>query len=161
MLRLCHAYDALLILNDDLPLALEINADGVHLGRDDHAGNLAEARQMLGPDKVLGVSCYADLSLAEMAANAGASYLAFGSMYPSITKPAAPSAPLTLLTEARRFGLPVAAIGGICLNNAAQTLAAGADLLAVISDLFDAPDMDITNRARAYTTLIDASTRNS
>ena len=79
----------------------------------------------------------------------------------STTKPAAPPAPLSLLTEARRFGLPVAAIGGITLNNAAQTLAAGADLLAVITDLFDAADMDITTRARAYTTLIAASPRNT
>ncbi|MEN9356323.1 MAG: hypothetical protein RL695_494 [Pseudomonadota bacterium] len=161
MLRLCRAYDALLIINDDLPLALEINADGVHLGRDDHCNDLTAARQALGGQKILGVSCYADLARAEAATQAGADYLAFGRIYPSTTKPAAPPAPLSLLTEARRFGLPVAAIGGITLNNAAQTLAAGADLLAVITDLFDAADMDITTRARAYTTLIAASPRNT
>ena len=153
MLRLCRAYDALLIINDDLPLALEINADGVHLGRDDHCNDLTAARQALGGQKILGVSCYADLARAEAATQAGADYLAFGRIYPSTTKPAAP--------PARRFGLPVAAIGGITLNNAAQTLAAGADLLAVITDLFDAADMDITTRARAYTTLIAASPRNT
>ncbi len=166
MLRLCHAYDARLIVNDDLPLALEINADGVHLGRDDitDVSDLAAARRALnaqGTHKILGVSCYADLARAEMATHAGADYLAFGSMYPSHTKPNAPRAPLALLAEARRFGLPIAAIGGITLNNAAATLVAGADLLAVISDLFDAPDMDIATRARAYTTLIAASPRNS
>jgi thiamine-phosphate pyrophosphorylase len=158
MMRLCHAYGARLIVNDNLPLALEINADGVHLGRDDHAGHLSTARQALGPGKILGISCYAALDRAEEAVRAGADYLAFGSLYPSPTKPQAPAAPLSLLTEARRFGKPVAAIGGIRLENAAPTLAAGADLLAVISDLFDAPD--ITARARAYTTLIDASSRN-
>lgn len=154
MLRLCHAHDALLIVNDDLPLALEINADGVHLGRDDHGdelNSLQAARAALGPDRILGISCYADLQRARTAAQAGADYIAFGSIYPSTTKPQAPPAELRLLTAARELGLPVAAIGGINLSNAAQTIAAGADMLAVISDLFDAPD--ITAQARAYTHL--------
>lgn len=161
MMRLCHAHDARLIINDDLPLALEICADGVHLGRDDHDGenDLLAARAALGPGKILGVSCYADFARAETAARAGASYLAFGSLYPSRTKPGAPAAPLTLLGEARQFGLPIAAIGGITLDNAAQTLAAGADLLAVISDIFDADD--VTSRARAYTRLFASLPRTS
>lgn len=159
MMRLCHAHGARLIINDDLPLALEICADGVHLGRDDHGGDLRAARVALGPDKILGISCYADLNRAEMATRAGASYLAFGSLYPSKTKPNAPAAPLALLGEAKQFGLPVAAIGGITLDNAEKTIAAGADFLAVISDLFDAPD--ITARARAYLPLFDASSRTS
>lgn len=147
LMRLCRAHGARLIINDDLPLALKLNADGVHLGRDD--GDIAAARQALGPDKILGVSCYADLGRAEAAARAGANYLAFGCMYPSLTKPDASPASLDLLGEAkRRFGLPVAAIGGINLTNAPQTIAAGADLLAVITDLFDA--MDIAGRARSY-----------
>lgn len=163
--RLCHAYDARLIINDDLPLALKINADGIHLGRDDYSDtrDLAAARRALGTHKILGVSCYADLARAEAVAQAGvgagANYLAFGCLYPSNTKPDAPTASLQLLDEARRFGLPIAAIGGITLNNAAATLAAGADLLAVISDVFDAPD--IAERVRAYTTLIAAYSRNS
>lgn len=147
LLRLCRASDARLIINDDLPLALEIGADGVHLGRDD--GDIVAARIALGPHKILGVSCYADLDRAAAAAGAGADYLAFGSMYASPTKPNAPPAPLALLGEAhRRFALPIVAIGGITLANAASTIAAGADLLAVVSDLFDAND--IAMQAREY-----------
>ena len=147
LLRLCRASEARLIVNDDLELALEIGADGVHLGRDD--GDISAARAALGPQKILGVSCYADLDLAAAAAKAGADYLAFGSIYPSATKPNAPRASRALLAEAgRRFALPVAAIGGIALENAAQTIAAGANLLAVVSDLFDA--MDIAEQARSY-----------
>lgn len=147
LLSLCRTYGAQLIINDDLALALELDADGVHLGRDD--GDLTAARGALGRGKLLGVSCYADLGCAAIAAAAGASYLAFGSMYASATKPNAPRAPLTLLGEARRrYGLPVAAIGGISLSNAAQTIAAGADLLAVVSDIFGAAD--VTARAREY-----------
>lgn len=147
LLRLCRACDAKLIINDDLALALEIGADGVHLGRDD--GDMVAARAALGPEKILGVSCYADLDRAAVAAAAGADYLAFGSVYASPTKPHAPRAPLNLLSEARRrFALPVAAIGGITLENAHSTINAGADMLAVIADLFDA--MDITACARQY-----------
>ncbi|MCX7171193.1 MAG: thiamine phosphate synthase [Proteobacteria bacterium] len=147
LLRLCRASEAWLIVNDDLELALEIGADGVHLGRDD--GDISAARAALGPQKILGVSCYADLDLAAAAAKAGADYLAFGSIYPSATKPNAPRAPLALLGEAgRRFALPIAAIGGISLDNAAQIIAAGANLLAVVSDLFDA--IDIAAQARGY-----------
>lgn len=150
LLHLCRAHGARLIVNDDLPLAVALGADGVHLGRDD--GDLRAARTALGPDKLLGVSCYADLDLAASAAAAGADYLAFGSMYASATKPGAPPAPLALLGEARRrYGLPIAAIGGITLSNAAQTIAAGADLLAVVNDLFGAGDIAaITARASAY-----------
>ena len=147
LLHLCHARGARLIVNDDLPLALALDADGVHLGRDD--GDLRKARAALGPDKLLGVSCYADLGCAAGAAAAGADYLAFGSMYASATKPDAPPAPLTLLGAARaRYGLPIAAIGGISLDYASQTIAAGADLLAVVSDLFGAAD--VAARARDY-----------
>jgi len=150
LLRLCRTYGARLIINDDLALALELGADGVHLGRDD--GDLRRARAALGPDKFLGISCYADLNCAASAAAAGADYLAFGSMYPSATKPDAPPAPLTLLGEARRrYGLPIAAIGGISLSNAPRTIAAGANLLAVVSDLFGAGDgAAIAARAQEY-----------
>ncbi|MCK9284889.1 MAG: thiamine phosphate synthase [Rhodocyclaceae bacterium] len=149
LLRICHAAGAKLIVNDDLAMALEIGADGAHLGRDDCAPDaLAAARAALGPQRILGVSCYNELQRAELGAAAGADYLAFGSMFPSPTKPAALKAPLSLLGEARRFGLPLAAIGGITADNAAQVIAAGADMVAVISDLFDA--MDIAGRAAAY-----------
>ncbi len=159
MMRQCRAHGALLIINDDLPLALELGADGVHLGRDDYGNDIAAARTALGPDKILGVSCYADLKRAEAAARAGASYIAFGSMYASKTKPDAPPAPLALLGEARQFGLPVAAIGGITLANAAQTIEAGADMLAVVTSLFDA--MDIAARARAFHEIIESQSRTS
>lgn len=150
MLRICRATGAKLIINDDVWLAVEIGADGAHLGRDDApGGSLAAARAALGPKRILGVSCYNELERAEAAAAAGADYLAFGSVFESRTKPDAAHAPLELLGEARRrFGLPVAAIGGITLDNAAQVIAAGADILAVVSDLFDA--MDIKARAAAY-----------
>jgi thiamine-phosphate pyrophosphorylase len=159
LMRLCRAYDALLIINDDLPLAVELDADGVHLGRHDHNGDIAAARAALGPDKILGISCYADLSRAATAAQAGASYIAFGSIYPSKTKPDAPPAPLSLLSEARCMGLPIAAIGGITPENSAQTLAAGADMLAVASSLFDV--MDIASQARTFQQIIDQHPRTS
>lgn len=150
LLRICRACGAKLIVNDDVWLAVEIGADGAHLGRDDApGGSLAAARDALGPKRILGVSCYDELARGEEAAAAGANYLAFGSMFPSRTKPGSVIAPLELLGEARRrFGLPVAAIGGITLDNAPQLIAAGADMLAVVSDLFDA--MDIRARAEAY-----------
>lgn len=145
---LCRRYGARLIVNDDLALALEIGADGVHLGGDD--GDLAAARAALGPDRIVGASCYADFGRARAAAAAGASYVAFGAVYPSPTKPLAPKAPLEVITRARQE-LPqvqVAAIGGITLANAAPVIAAGAHFLAVITDLFEAPD--VAARAAAY-----------
>lgn len=155
MLRICRASGAKLIINDDVWLAVEIGADGAHLGRDDApGGSLAAARDALGPKRILGVSCYNELARAEEAAAAGADYLAFGSMFSSRTKPAAVRAPLEMLGEARRrFGLPIAAIGGITLENAPELIAAGADILAVVSDLFDA--MDIKARAEAYQELFN------
>ena len=129
-----------LIVNDDVELALELDADGVHLGRDD--GDLRAARRRLG-GRILGASCYDDPELARRAVEAGADYVAFGSVFASTTKPAAVRAPLALF--ATRFGVPLCAIGGITLENAPRVLGAGADLLAVVSDLFDAPDI----RARA------------
>jgi thiamine-phosphate pyrophosphorylase len=150
LLRICRARGARLIVNDDLDLALSIEADGVHLGRDDVAGtNLSEARAKLGPERLLGVSCYADLDCAQRAAESGADYLAFGSVFESPTKPHAPRAPLEILGEARRrFGKPVVAIGGITVENADIAISAGADMVAVITALFDA--MDIRARARQF-----------
>jgi len=142
---LAREFGVPVIINDDAVLALEVNADGAHLGRDD--GELGEARQRLS-GKLLGASCYADLALARAAVKAGADYVAFGSVYPSSTKPQAVRAPLALFREAKALGVPLAAIGGITLENAPALLDAGADLLAVVSDLFDAPD--IAGRARQY-----------
>lgn len=149
LVALCRATGVPLVVNDDLELALGVEAAGVHLGRDD--GDLAPARQRLGPARLLGASCYDRLELAERAVAAGADYVAFGSMFASATKPAAVRAPLALLGAARRLGVPVVAIGGITLENAPEAIAAGADALAVITALFDAGD--IAARARAFSDL--------
>lgn len=147
LLRICRGEGAKLIVNDHLALALEIGADGVHLGRED--GDLCAAREALGPDRILGVSCYGEMARAEEAAAAGADYLAFGAVFPSATKPGAAVISLELLTQAKaRFGLPVAAIGGITLERIPQLAAAGVDMAAVITDLFEA--MDISSRAQAF-----------
>jgi thiamine-phosphate pyrophosphorylase len=143
--RLAREFGVPVIINDDVELALELGADGAHLGRDD--GDLREARKRL-KGRILGSSCYSDLALARAAVQAGADYVAFGSVFSSPTKPQAVRAPLSLFRGAKPLGIPLAAIGGITLDNAPQLIAAGADLLAVISDLFDAPD--IRQRARDY-----------
>jgi len=142
---MCRGRGVPFIVNDDVALALESGADGVHLGRND--GALAAARAKLG-GRLLGASCYDSLSAARAAVAAGADYIAFGSVFPSSTKPAAVRAPLTLFGDARTLGVPLVAIGGITLHNAPQLLVAGADSLAVISDLFEATD--IAEKARAY-----------
>jgi len=143
--RMCRDRAVPFIVNDDVALALDCGADGVHLGRED--GEVGAARAMLG-GRLLGASCYDSIAAARTAVAAGADYIAFGSVFPSPTKPAAVRAPLALFGEARSLGVPLVAIGGITLQNAPQLRAAGADCLAVISDLFDAPD--IAGRARAY-----------
>jgi len=145
VVRLAREFGVPVIINDDVQLALELGAGGAHLGRDD--GDLGRARARLG-SRILGASCYNDLALARGAVAIGADYVAFGSMFASPTKPQAARASLALLGDAKTLGVPLAAIGGITLENAPQLIAAGADLLAVISDLFDAPD--IRARAEAY-----------
>ena len=140
---LARRYGVPLIVNDDVELALEIGADGAHLGRED--GDLAAARRRLA-GKLLGASCYNDRELACKAVRAGADYVAFGSVFASPTKPRAVRAPLALFNQ--DLGVPLCAIGGITLENAPQVIAAGADLLAVITDLFDRPD--IARRAAEF-----------
>ena len=135
---LARGYGVPLIVNDDVEIALSVGANGVHLGKDD--GDLAGARAKLS-GKILGASCYADLDSAKAAIRAGADYVAFGSVFPSPTKPDAVRAPLSLFQG--NLGVPLCAIGGITLRNAPQLIAAGADLLAVISDVFDADDIGV------------------
>jgi thiamine-phosphate pyrophosphorylase len=143
----CAGAGVPLIVNDDVALALEIGAAGAHLGRED--GDLVAARARLGPERLLGASCYDRLDLALAAVAAGADHVAFGAVYASPTKPVAARAPLALLTEAkRRLAVPVIAIGGITLENAGAVVRAGADALAVITALFEADD--IAARARAF-----------
>jgi len=136
LVQLCRAHEVRFIVNDDVELALAVDADGVHLGRED--GELAAARARL-PGRLIGASCYDQPALAERAAALGADYIAFGSVFASSTKPGAARAPLGLF--ARDYGVPKVAIGGITLDNAPRVIAAGADCIAVISDLFDAPDV--------------------
>ena len=149
----CEKFGALFIVNDDVELALQVDADGVHLGKSD--GDLARARKRLGATRLLGASCYGGLALAQAAVNAGADHLAFGSMFASSTKPGAVRAPHTLFADARARGIgcPMVAIGGITLDNAPEVIAAGADTIAVISALFDAPD--IRARAQQFAALFD------
>ena len=139
------------IVNDDAQLAAEVGADGVHLG--EHDGAIAAARGLLGNQAIIGVSCYDDASLARHAAASGADYLAFGAFFPSTTKPDARHAAIALLHETRALGLPQVAIGGITPDNAHNLIAAGADLVAVISGVFDAPDP--LAATRAYAALFD------
>jgi thiamine-phosphate pyrophosphorylase len=136
---LCQRYRVPLIINDDIDLAVRVGAAGVHLGRDDAAIPLARAK--LGPEGIIGASCYNQLDLAQSAATVGASYLAFGSMFPSASKPQAVHCPLPTLTAAQRFGLPLVAIGGITMENGAAVVAAGASYLAVIGAVFDTTDV--------------------
>ena len=147
---LCRRYACLLIINDDLDLALQIDADGAHLGGED--GDLAQARQKLSTGKLLGASCYNDLSLAHAALKAGVDYVAFGAMFDSSTKPLARRASLALLTQARaEIDIPIVTIGGITLQNAPSLLAAGADSIALITALFQADDL--SSNAQAFSNL--------
>ena len=155
--QLCHSCGVPLIVNDSVELALASGADGVHLGRDD--ASLVEARKAL-PGAIIGVSCYSDPAAAAIAAKDCADYVAIGSVFASPTKPQATRAALAGIAEARRIsGLPVAAIGGITLDNADEALAAGADMLAVITALFCAPD--IRGAARAFSNRFDRTSRES
>lgn len=142
---LCARHRVPLIINDDWRLAARIGADGAHLGEDD--GELAAARDALGPGAILGASCYDSIGLARAAVGAGASYVAFGAFFASPTKPHARVARATLLAEAAALGVPRVAIGGITPDNARSLVDAGADLLAVISGVFDARDPAAAVRA--------------
>lgn len=151
LLTLCRERGVPLIVNDDWRLAHAIGADGAHLGRDD--GDIALARAALGVGAVLGVSCYNEESRAVAAAQAGADYVAFGAFFPSPTKPNAPRASRALLTATAQLPALRVAIGGITPDNAGALIAAGADLIAVISGVFDAPDPAAA--ARAYSRAFD------
>ncbi len=140
LLRLCRRHGVPLIVNDDLALAWQIGADGVHLGRDD--SSLSQARRKLGPSAIIGISCYNSLPQAQAAESAGADYVAFGRFFPSATKPHAVRAEITLLQQARQaLSIPVVAIGGITPENGLPLVQAGADMLAVIQGVFAQPDI--------------------
>jgi len=144
LVELAEGAGAYAIVNDDIALAEQVGADGVHVGGDD--ADPGDARRRLGPNALVGVSCYAEMERARRARAAGADYAAFGRVWPSATKASTVRAPLELLGRARaETGLAICAIGGITLERAPQVIAAGADLIAVIEDLFTAADV----RARA------------
>lgn len=150
---LCRRHRIPFLINDDIALAVAVGADGVHLGQDD--ASLTEARVRLGPNALIGVSCYNRLELAQEAAAAGADYVAFGRFFPSRSKPDAVYADPELLRQARSaLSIPVVAIGGITPDNGAGLLAAGADMLAVIDGLFGRPDIEAA--ARRYARLFEA-----
>ena len=152
LLAVCRSASVPLIINDDVNLALEIGADGVHLGRDDDG--LVPAREALGSRSIIGVSCYDDVSRAQAAQAAGASYVAFGRFFPSQTKPNAPCASLDTLRKAHRdLHIPIVAIGGITRKNGASLIDAGAQLLAVIEGVFGAPCPE--NATREFRALWD------
>lgn len=139
LLALCRRHGRPLVVNDYLDLCEAIDADGVHLGHTD--GGILDARTRLGPDKIVGASCYGELTLARAATQAGASYLAFGGFYPSPVKKYTFETPPTLLDEARiRFRLPIVVIGGMTPENAAPLVARGADMVAAITSVYGAPD---------------------
>ena len=145
---LCRRHGVPFLVNDDVALAMETGADGMHLGRDDLP--LAQAREQLGADSLIGVSCYNELERALTAQQQGANYVAFGSFFPSRTKPEAVRATPELLREARlRLNIPIVAIGGITPENGAALIEAGADMLAVIEGVFAQPDIHAAARRYA------------
>jgi thiamine-phosphate pyrophosphorylase len=153
LLALCQHYAIPLIINDDIALAAEIGANGVHLGK--HDADIATAKQRLGQQAIIGVSCYNDVNLARAAEKQGASYVAFGRFFPSQSKPLASPAQLETLYQAKALiHLPIVAIGGILPNNGKCLIEAGADLLAVIGGVFTD---NVEDSARAYQTLFSAT----
>ncbi len=155
--EMCAATGVTFIVNDDVNLAHALGADGVHLG--EHDGAIADGRRLLGDHAIIGVSCYDDLARAREAAAAGADYVAFGACFPSPTKPAARRASLDLFRQATCLRVPRVAIGGITPDNAGSVIAAGADLIAVISGVFDAPDPIAA--ARSYLSCFEDPTHES
>jgi len=137
----------LFIVNDDAALAAVVDADGVHVGADD--ADIETARELVGPDRLIGVSCYGALERAYAAVEAGADYVAFGSFFESATKPAAQRADVGVLRRARSLAVPVVAIGGITASNAPLLVDAGATAVAVVSDVFASDDSAAITRASA------------
>lgn len=150
----CRNAGVPLVINDDPELANRVGAAGVHMGQTD--GSLTAARRRLGDQAIIGITCHADLALAQAGLDAGADYLAFGRFYTSSTKPGAPAASPGVLTEAKRFDRPLAAIGGVTLDNGETLIRAGADMLAVVGGLFGGSTNDIERRAKAFERLFAA-----
>ncbi|WP_038057455.1 thiamine phosphate synthase [Thermodesulfobacterium hydrogeniphilum] len=147
--NLCQKYGALFIIDDRIELVLEVNADGVHLGKDDFPPE--EARKIL-KNKIIGVSCYGDLERAKFMESLSVNYVTFGSFYSSPTKPEAKVISKDILVQAKRIlKIPICAIGGINLERAKELVSLGADMIAVVSDIWQAKD--IKKRAEEYSKL--------
>ena len=143
ILRLCREYKIPCIVNDDVDMCRVLEADGVHLGKKDD--NIAEVRSILGEDAIIGSSCYDQLNRAKLAQKEGASYVAFGAMFETYTKPNAPRATLELLREAKsQIQIPIVAIGGITMNNAHDVIETGIDAIAVINSLYESNSINET-----------------
>lgn len=137
--KLCHVHKAIFIVDDNVELVELCDADGLHIGKDDIP--LSEARKRL-PEKIIGVSCYGSMELAHKARQEGATYVAFGSFFPSPTKPKAPVVPSTILAQAKQeLDIPVCAIGGITSDNASVLIEKGVDMVSVIHDLWVCEDI--------------------
>lgn len=151
ILKLCQQYDVPLIINDDLTQAKKFAVD-LHLGQDD--GSIAEARQVLGEHAIIGRTCKNSLQYAEQAIADGASYVAFGAIYATSTKPEAGNTGIEVLRQARaQFSVPICAIGGLTVENAAAVIDAGADLCAVVSDILGLDVEHVAERVEAWAAL--------
>ena len=140
LVALCNEYQTPLIINDDIDLCEMVGAAGVHLGRMD--GDIRSVRNSLGTNAIIGITCHSSIDEALKAEQMGASYVAFGRFFPSITKPGAPVAELHLIAQAREvLSIPIVAIGGINAENGAAVFQAGADMLAVIHAVFGGDDV--------------------
>ena len=132
---LCRQYKVPFIINDHLALCEKIDADGVHVGGTD--ATVAAVRSVIGPNKIVGASCYGDLQRAHDAAAAGASYVAFGGFYPSRVKKYEVSTPVDIVSRAKAsLAVPVCVIGGMTPENAAPLVAEGSDMVAAISSIY-------------------------
>ena len=147
----CDYYKVPLIINDDIELCRILDADGVHLGENDDS--LEKARLILGPSKIIGVSCYNSIDRVKKAVDKGATYIALGACFPTITKPNAPTASLDLIALVlKKFKIPVVAIGGINLENIELLINEGINCVAVINSLFKTKDIE--GMARQFSSLI-------
>ena len=139
LLALCRRHGKPFVINDYPELCIELDADGVHVGGTDAA--VAAVRQQVGPQRIVGASCYGSMELAHAAQAAGASYVAFGGFYPSRIKKYEVSTQVDILARAgSEIALPSVVIGGMTRENAAPLVAAGADMVAVISSVYFAED---------------------
>ena len=143
LLPLCREHNALLIINDHLEIAIEIDADGVHVGKNDVS--VSAAKNQLGQNKIVGTSCYNQLDLAMQAQKDGSDYIAFGAFFSSLTKPNAVSVSISLVNQAQKaLSIPIVGIGGIQLTNARTVIQSGCAAIAVCHDLFQAENIKAT-----------------